>query len=389
MKRSSLLKTAIGLFTASCILLSYQTFPEVYNRYKRSKAKEAITQVTEGVSQTTDIVVHNVLKGEKTSAKYGKNIEYFDFSKMSEELIPKEKMKLPSDLEKGLNKGHDRPDIKNEQMFMEDFWKEAVKLDYTPDKFKEIDFKEAIQAAVEITASRFTYEPVDDSKNWFAQKYGKNLSTDEYFHYGLGDCDKYRNATIAVFEIIKSFNPKLENVHLSKEEFGGSMERHAWVSIIIPQKDYLILSHIDPTFYDKYGELEASKDESDSHILVYNDAFKAYFYHQLEDYEYASSLFEESLSKTTDKKIIEKLLDNMSFTVLMMDDKRIASEKIEWIRQQYELKGFKDNLDNMLYRSYKVHKNIGDKKKSESYLQRLFKECPESYWTKAIKKGED
>ncbi len=385
MKRSSLLKTAIGLFTAGCILLGYQTLPEVYSKYKRSKAKELATQTIEAVTQT----IENVIIGKKTSEEYGKNIVYFDFSKLPEELIPKEKMKLPSDLEKSLNKGYDKPEIKNEQVFMGDFWKEAVKLDYSPDKFKEMGFKKAIQAAVEITASRFTYTLVDDSGNWFAQKHGKSLSTDEYFHYGFGDCDKYRNATIAAFEFIKSFNPKLENVYLSKEEFGGSKEWHAWVSIIIPQKDHLIISHIDPTFYDNDGELEASKDEFDSHILVYNDAFKAYFYHKLGDYEYACSLFEEALSRTMDEKTIEKLLDDMSYTVLRMSNKRISSEKIEWVRQQYESKGFKDNLDDILYRSYKVHKQTGNKEESQTYLQRLFEEYPKSYWSKLVKNGED
>lgn len=373
MKRSRLFGTAISLLAAGYFLISCDMYTNKNEQKQPQKEKTVIQYILPS----------------KTFKEYGKNIVYFDFSKMSEELIPKEKMKLPSDLEKCLNKGYDRPDIKNEQMFMEDFWEEAVKLDYSPDKFKEMGFKEAVQAAVEITASRFTYTLVDDSKNWFAQKYGKRLSTDEYFHYGFGDCDKYRNATIAAFEIIKSFNPKLDNVYLSKEEFGGSMEWHAWVSIIIPQKDRLILSHIDPTFYDNDGELEADKDEFDSHILLYNDAFKAYFYHKLEDYEYACNLFGEALSRTTDEKTIEKLLDDMSYTVLRMSDKRIASEKIEWIRQQYESKGFKDNLDDILYRSYKIHKQIGNKEESKTYLQRLFEECPNSYWSKLVKNGED
>lgn len=150
-----------------------------------------------------------------------------------------------------------------------------------------------------------------------------------------------------------------------------------------------MLSHVDPTFYDNDKELEASKDKFDAHILVYNDAFKAYFYHELGSYEYASAIFEEAISKTSDEKTVEKLLDDMSFTVLMMSHNRVSSDKIEWIRQQYESKGFKENLDDILYRSYEVHKHAGDKKKSEAYLQRLFKECPESYWTESIINNKD
>ncbi len=194
---------------------------------------------------------------------------------------------------------------------------------------------------------------------------------------------------IACFEIIKKLNPKLENVYLSREELGGSMEGHAWVSVIIPQKDGLMLSHVDPTFYDNEGELEASKDEFDAHILVYNNAFKAYFYHKLGSYEYAYAIFEESLSKTTDEKTVEKLLDDMSFTILMMSHNKTPLKEIEWILQQYESKGFKDNLDDILYRSYEVHKRAGDKEKSEAYLQRLFKEYPKSYWVEHVKSSKD
>lgn len=385
MRRNTLSKTAMGLFTAGCILLGYQAFPEVYNRYKQSKAKEVATQTIETVVQT----IEDTIAGRKTSKEYGKNIVYLDFSKISEELIPKEKMKLPSDLKEYLNDKYKKPSIKDKQRFEKEFWEEALKLGYTPGKFKNASVKEAIKAAVDITASRFTFEYVDDEKNWFAQKYGKFLNTDDYFHYGLGDCDKYRDVTIAAFEIIKKINPKLENVYLSNESLGGSMKRHAWVSIIIPQKNHLILSHIDPTFYDNGDELEASKDECDAHILVYNDAFKPYFYRELKESRLACELFKESFYKTEDASVIEQMLDDMCYTASQIYPKKQAVENVEWARKEYEARGFTEHLNNILYYSYTTYSEFGDKKKAEEYKQRLFKECPDSYWTRFVKEKKD
>ena len=386
MKRSSLLRTAVGLFTAGSLLLGCQNFPEYYNKYKLSKAKEEITQRVDYITQT----IEDFIFSKKALKEYGKNITYFDFSKLPEELIPKEKIRLPKDLGSYLKGRHQMIKVKDRQKFRSDFWMEAVKLDYMPETFEKMTVKEAIKAAVDIVASRFEYTEVDEEKNWFNKKYGSQLNIEEYFHLKYGDCDKYRDAVMLSFDIIKEFNKKLDNIYLSwGEELGGILERHAWIAILIPREGNLILSHIDPTFYDNNGELEASKDKEDPHILIYNEAFKAYLYQGIKSHEYACELFEESISKTKDEKTIEIMLKDMSFSVLLMDDKKMAVEKIEWLTGLYESKNFKKGRDTVLYYSYKVHKSAGNKGKSEAYLQKLLKEFPESYWTEIIKKGED
>lgn len=406
-------KLVLGLLIAGNLTLGGLIARDVYpNQNEIKKQKEETQEITQENSFYKPIQgawddIKDLFKKkseDSTFEKYGKNIVYFDFSQFDEGLVPNEKIKLPKDLEEYLDSIFSTPEIKNPQQFKEDFWEEAYRLNYSVEKFKKMSVKEAIMAAVEITASRYTYMEVDDKKGEFVKKYGDSHPDDFYFHLGLGDCDKYRASTIAAFSIIKDFNPKLENVYLSTEELGGTMEGHAWVSVLIPQKTCLWLSHIDPTFYDNDDSLEAAiydKDEAATygkyevfyannfvHIWVDNDSFKAYFYHTLDDYVFAYDLFEEALSKTKDEVRIERLLDDMSFSVLLLSPYKTAVDKMEWVRQQYESRGFTENLDTILYRSYKVYADAKNLEVSEKYKQRLFKGFPDSYWTKLIKKEE-
>lgn len=320
-----------------------------------------------------------------TREKYGKKISYYDFSKIPDNLVLDKKIKLSKDLEIFLNNKFNNPRIKNYSRFEKEVWEEASKFGYRLDELRNTNFKEVIIAAVKIVASRLDYYSVDLDKS-FIRKYGKYQSADFYFHLKLGDCDKYRDAVIAVFNMVKRLNRQLKNVYLSKEGLGGNLDtNHAWVSVLIPQKNYLILSHIDPTLYDASNFLEAGS----FYVCLENDIFIAYFYRELagcDNLLYSYQILAKAFLETKNREWQEKLLSDMSFIVLLISiyKPKIAPSKIFWIMGLYDANRFKKNLDSILYRAYKVYLRAGDNLEAEKYKQRLCKEFPNSYWTKEV-----
>lgn len=320
----------------------------------------------------------------------GVEILYYDFSKIPNNLILDRKIELPENLKKYLNSKCGFLKIENPERFEKEIWEEAGKLGYALDQFKNATIKQGIMAAVKIVAARFAYHNVDLDRK-FIKKYGTSLSSasDVYFHLGLGDCDKYRDSTIAVFETIKKLNPKLQNVYLSNGKLGGNPDtRHAWVSILIPQDNYLILSHIDPTFYDSMGIIEADE----FHICLEDNIFAARFYIESLDAddiyvcEYAYQLMYEIVLKTKNEEWQEELLERMSFIAncLKYDKPGIALKRALWVLEQYEARGFVEHLDAVLYHVYTTYQKAGNESKAEEYKNRLLKEFPDSFWVEWI-----
>ncbi len=323
-----------------------------------------------------------------TSEKYGKNIIYYDFSKIPDGLTLDKRIELPADLAKFMDESWDKPEIKDFNLFEQDFWEEASKLGYNPDKFKNISPKEAIMAAVEIVASRFTFHYVDEDQD-FINKYGEHQPIDVYFHLKLGDCDKYRDATIVAFNIIKKLNPSWENIYLASGTLGGNLRPHAWVAILMPQEDCLILSHIDPTFYDAGGPLEAD----DFHICLEHNIFLAYFYKELPGYEnllFSYQILEEAFPGIKNKYQREKTLEEMAFlgSLISIYRPRTTLNKVLWVAREYEGEGFTKNLDKILYYAYKTCLRASNEFEAEKYKQRLLNEFPESTWTELALKNQ-
>ncbi len=330
-----------------------------------------------------------VKKDLLTCEKYGKDkLVYYDFSKIPDGLALDKRIELPADLAKFMDESWDKPKIKDSILFEQDFWEEASKFGYNPDTLKNISPKEAIMAAVEIVVSRFTFCYIDEDQD-FISKYGKNQPIEVYFHLKLGDCDKYRDATIAAFSIIKKLNPSLENIYLVSERLGGNFQPHAWVAILIPQEDHLILSHIDPTFYDAGGHLEADT----FHICLDNNIFLVYFYKELIGYEnlsFSYQILEEALWKIKNKHQRGKILEEMASLAssISIYRPRTALNKVLLVAKEYERVGYTENLDRILYCVYRACLRAGNEFEAEKYRQRLLNEFPESLWTALTLKNQ-
>ena len=97
-----------------------------------------------------------------------------------------------------------------------------------------------------------------------------------------------------------------------------------WVAILIVQENSLILSHIDPTFYD-IGRQSPKKllADDDWYITLKNDIFKACFYRELgggdlSNLSHAYDIFEEKYNNIADRKPREEILENMNFIAFRM-----------------------------------------------------------------------
>lgn len=331
----------------------------------------------------------HAMGGGETWEKYGRNIFYFNFSEIPESVIEDEFLELPKDLREFISTKYNLPRTKNKEKFFVDFWEEAEKLGYSEESFRNMGPKEAIMAAVKIVTARFSYFLVDTDKK-FINQYGAHLPIEEYFHLKLGDCDKYRDATIVAFGIIKNLNPNLKNVYLTREELGGRgiVTMHAWVAVLIPTKNYLMLSHVDPTFYDSGGSLEAGN----FHISLKHDIFQSYFYFSLPgriNILHSYGILFEAYSKIIDDPEREELLCRMGDVVhiLSIYDAEAAASKIPFVLQEYEQKKFKKNQDTLWYNAYKVFSASKNDPEKERYKQKLLKHYPDSYWTKLIEKN--
>ncbi|MBI4837328.1 MAG: hypothetical protein HY813_02915 [Candidatus Portnoybacteria bacterium] len=338
-----------------------------------------------------------VAKKTTVSERYGENIFYKNFSDITQKLIPGQLIEVPVDLAEYFIARS--PKVADLKRFEKEFWEEAGELGYTKQELQTADAPEVIMAIVETVASRITYFNVDGDKN-FKARYGKDLlQMDTYFHLKLGDCDKYRDITIALygiiknsFDVVKKRNPNLTNVYLSVEKLGGIIRNHAWVTIVILREDSLIISQIDPTFYDSTDVLEA---ENGYHIILDQNAFRAYFYQGLgdkniENFSLSYRIFKKVYAGMTNKKIMDELLRGASFGAVRLAYyyPQEAIAEISWINEQYQAKNFRRYLDTLLYRSYKIYSRAGYKQTAEMYKKTLLKEFPKSFWVGQIKIDE-
>ena len=324
----------------------------------------------------------------ETWKRYGRNVIYFNFSSIPDSAIGLEPIELPNDLNEFINAKYNLPQIQNKEKFSADFWEEAVKLGYSKEAFSKMAPKDAIMAAVKITAARFSYFLVDNNKE-FIKKYGRSLPLEEYFHMKLGDCDKYRDATIAGFAIIKDLNPKLKNIYLTSQELGGRgmVTMHAWVAIVISAEKHLILSHIDPTFYDSGGKLEADK----FHITLKNDVFQASFYYAMAgrmNVLCAYDILLDAYLRADGNHEREDILCRMVSVTHSMSiyDAETASLKMSFVLNEHEGNKFLKDRDTVWYYAYKVFSAAGKIAEKEKYKKMLLEQYPKSFWTKLVQK---
>lgn len=310
----------------------------------------------------------------KTSEKYGTNIEYYDFSKIPFETIPEKGIKVPRDLENILKRT--KPSIASEKTFKELVLQEAEKIGYSETDLSKLSCKKAVEATVDITANRIKYHSVDSDID-FIKKYGNDITHDRYFEIGLGDCDKYAAITIGVFDIIKENNNNLKNVYLSNSTLGGDLQLHEWNSLVILKEDAMMLSHLDPTFYDNGGELEAREGY---HIHLNKKLFLGRFYRGLLDYDKALEIYKSVFDEVGKEEQEYVCMESSSIAYL-----KGSLEEFEWIEEPYYSNKLTEGFDKILYNHYDTLKKLGKKEEARKKKKELLERFPDSFWSKMLK----
>jgi len=341
-----------------------------------------------------EIVKHNGKSTPTTTReKYGKSFIYYDFSRLPDprSLVLNEEIPLPSDLKKFIDTDLKSIRIKDKDAFEKEFWKEATKLGYSRQQLEIADYRIVIRAIMDVVASRITYLEVDSEKKAgdFIRQYGIFIPKDEYFRLGKGDCDKYRDISIAIYYLFfKDKNPQLKNIYLCSQ-IGGNSQPHAWVAILIPQRSYLLVSHCDPTFYDS-GAIP-NLDADDYHVCLYPfNVFLGNFYYNLIWTEYSNAPYTYDLFKAAYPNIFKdslksQVLRAMVRTTLQMADKcrhyisgREISQKAEWATQEFYNLGTRKGLASILRYNYEIYCLIGNKQKADEFRIKLQIEFPNS-----------
>jgi len=332
------------------------------------------------ISAAVTIAGHKRKSNQNDVKPDSKPLVYCDFPEIDFGSLPAEKVDVPDDLTSlkrfQKNNGQEfsyywNPRMSSPKTLEKLALAEASKLGHDLEGISTLSAKDAIMLGVEIVASRMEYAYVDEDEDFIA-KHGKVLPIDKYFELGKGDCDKYSAALISVFRLIKKHNPNLRNVYMARD-LGGIDPGHSWNNIIFLTKDGIILTHIDPTWYDGGDDLEAKRGV---HIPEKDKELFAQFYSKVGNYQKSYDFYSQILNETENTSEKARFLLRMAYVADQLSDK----PKMDNVREQYLGLGAQEGLDKILYHSWQVEKEAGNDDEAEKFKQDLIDKCPDSFW---------
>ncbi len=249
------------------------------------------------------------------------NVKYVSFEEPLFDSIIKESNEIPEQIKRKIKYRDSYTLIRDKEQFNKNVFNEALKLGYNKEKISQAKPKEAIQLTVEVVSEKMSYYDVDNDPSFDKLRKDELFPEDDLFSKGVGDCDKYSKLTTSVFNILKDVNPNLKNIYLIDEEVaGGRILGHSWNAIIFSSNNSIYVSHIDPTFYDNKGELQAKKDY---HIAENELEFLAEFYKDIGDFETSININKELLNQIADKEKRAGIYDNLSFYACIKNDSKL------------------------------------------------------------------
>ncbi len=330
----------------------------------------------------------NKISQPKNKEKWMDSIVYEDFYDIDFDALPTHKIEMPKPF-KSLNKRIKLPKVTNQKKLEKIVFENAEKLSYDKTKIANLSIKDALNLCLNIVSETFEYFDVDNDEE-FIKKYGEFLPIEEYMEIGNGDCNKYSDAFIATFRIIKKQNKNLNNVYVTYGDLGGMTKPHAWNSLLYFTENQIIITHIDPTRYDNHGSLEAKKGY---HIPWDYLEFRARFFSKLKLYDKSYEYYEKLYSQPLYIIRRAQTLSKMAFVSSQLDDK----QKMDKVRKRFshlftkemtkeELDNLSSYHDNILYYSYKIEESKKNYKKAEQYKKELIELFPKSYWTRQFMK---
>ena len=194
-----------------------------------------------------------------------------------------------------------------------------------------------------------------------------------------------------------------ENIFIYR--YGGNYFHHTWNSIFVFYQDHLVLSHIDPTFYDHGGKLEA---EYAYHIPAQTTPlFLANFYFGTDEYSIDLDLYKQAnLTAQTIQggeswKIYQKNVNELVLRQTMyLNCQMLRKNDFEYLFQELSRMGIdfsksnlKDNCEN-LFDSYNEYSKTNELtimdatiKAEKQKAMSLFKDAIKT-WRRAIRSAQ-
>jgi len=311
-------------------------------------------------------------------------IEYVDFYNIDFNAFPEEKIDLPEAFYDRINSDINLPRIEDKEKLENIVRTETEKRGYDWNTISELDANESINLCIDIVCGKIDYYDVDLDKD-FINKYGSFLPIENYLEIGLGDCDKYAYAFIATFNIMKEKNVNLSNIYVSTSRFGGNFLFHEWNSIFgFDKENTKIMTHIDLTFYDNGGKLEAKRGY---HITENTLELNASLFGSLGAFERSYTLYEDLYEKADDLEEKARFLDEMGILSMQLRDSSMMEtvrERFKSLYDKEELLYESEHYDNILYYSYYIESDLGNNEYAAKYASELIEKYPDSFWINYI-----
>jgi hypothetical protein len=174
-----------------------------------------------------------------------------------------------------------------EKEVLDRLWPRLKKKGYDENSIRNASAKTLLKLSMEITVEALTPADVDR-----IYEIGTH-SILFYFDIGQGDCDKYRDLSMAFFYTLKNWAGNRENFFVLDQEFGsfnlmpiwnyekkhgpsGEFSSHTWLSVVsLGSNGVWHVTHLDPTWVDSKSQYFYAANDSD-HIDP--ELFRYYFF---------------------------------------------------------------------------------------------------------------
>jgi hypothetical protein len=292
------------------------------------------------------------------------------------EQLPEKPVPVPQDLAETL-KNHYTYAVKLEDPagFERDILAELAKRGIPEDRIAGLGPRRLVELSYTIICDRLTYHLVDNDKE-FKDGKGNIRPIDYYFRRGKGDCDKYRDLTIAAYNILKARAPAATNLYLGSQELGGEFFMHAWPTAILLFPDKAEIAHFDPTFHDGGGQLEGKAGQ---HHMP--DRFHARVFSAVKDLDRAIACFSAALAKAREAQDRAELYRERAFCEYLKND----CEAVLRTRAAFESERLKPFHDAILYYAGQALSRAGRRDESWKARQELVEKYPDSIWIRNIR----
>jgi len=360
--------------------------------FTKQSEKTTIEQLSD---KEKTVLAKPIIQQETTVAQvYGEHIQYHDFSTMPVDELAKNAVPPPLDLQSyvdGTRLSSRNPKVSDAVALEKRFLEQAQKIrlwesNQVTSKIGELSVHDAILLARDIVTTKIVYFDVDGDKE-FLKKNGAHLPRDTYYHLGQGDCDKYADLFILSFKTIKKYNPQLEQVYVTRE-IGENILPHAWNAIIIPTKEAVHITQVDPTFYDDKENVFDGENAFDAergfHLPNNERLFVAKFYRGISDYStsfklYAATCSTQLLDSQDD---LVNCFTDMAFTAYMSHN----ADGVAEANKRYDTLGITERKDTMLYYSFSIAVDERRRAAAETIAEQFSEKYSDSFWALIVDK---